>query len=63
MRKDLLTQNSNDFMKNFEDHPTCKASMNQFPNGYRLYVRNECLKFFETINSQEYIDKKVDSPI
>lgn len=37
--------------------------MNYFPEGYRLYVRNECKRFFKIINSDDYEKNKKEVPI
>ena len=52
-----------EWKKIFENHEKCKKKMNYFPEGYRLYVRNECKKFFKIINSKEYEENKKEIPI
>ena len=37
--------------------------MDYFPEGYWLYVWNECKKFFKILNSDEYEANKKDIPI
>ncbi len=63
IRKDLLNQYSMKWKKYFVNNEKCAKKLNFFPNGYRLYVRKECLAFFKIINSENYQEKKNESPI
>ena len=63
VRKDLLTGLGNDWSKKFENNEKCKAQLDYYPKGYRLYIRNECLEFFKILNSKKYEEKKRESPI
>lgn len=63
IRKDLLSEISQNWFHQFQEEKQCQKELNYFPSGYRLYVRNECKSFFNFINSKEYEKKKKDSPI
>lgn len=63
VRKDLLTEISQNWFHQFADQQKCQKELNYFPNGYRLYVRQECKNFFQFLNSKEYEEKKKQSPI
>ncbi len=63
VRKDLLNKYSMEWVQKFAPLPSCKAQMDYFVGGYRLYVQNECKEFFKLVLSSEYQKKKTSSPI
>lgn len=56
-RKDLLTKNSMEWVSKFSSNPSCLRQLDHFPHGLRLNDKSECLKFFATINSSEYMKR------
>lgn len=63
VRKDLLTKYSAMWLDKLKESEKCKAQLNYFPEGYRMYVRNECLQFFKIMNSKKYEQNKKHTPI
>lgn len=64
IRKDLLSEAGNDWIEKWKGKPQCFGKDSFFPESLRLYHEEECLKFFDHINSDQYSeDKKNVSPI
>lgn len=63
IRKDLLNLFSNEWIKRFDSNQQCKAELNYFPGGYRLYMKDECLTFFRLITGKAYQARKKTAPI
>ena len=64
IRKDLLSEAGNNWIKKFEHKPQCFNKNSFFPFSLRLYDKEECLTFFNDINSSHYERrKKEESPI
>lgn len=63
VRKDLLTKYSSIWYQKLKNSEKCKAQLNYFPEGFRLYITNECQTFFKIINSKKYEQNKKHTPI
>jgi len=62
-RKDLIVNSVDTYAQRFEHVPKCFNKHKFFPYSYRLYMEDECLAFFEKINSAEYIKSLEEEPI
>ena len=62
VRKDLLNKYTMEWTQKFTPLPKCKAQMDYFVGGYRLYVLDECKEFFKLLLSSEYQRKRATSP-
>jgi hypothetical protein len=64
IRKDLLSEAGNDWIKKWEPLPQCFNKSDVFPESLRLYDAGECKEFFADINSADYKQRQKDvSPI
>jgi len=64
-RKDLIVDSVDSYAARFaaKSRSHCFNKKTFFPFSYRLYIQEECLAFFDHINSQEYINSLAKEPI
>ena len=62
IRKDLLNEFTKEWVLKLQTQSSCRAKLDFFLSGFRLYESEECRQFFKIINSEIYKIKKVDSP-
>jgi hypothetical protein len=62
-RKDLIVDSVDNYAERFRSVPHCFNKKKFFPFSYRLYMEDECVAFFEEINSKKYIASLEKEPI
>jgi len=63
VRKDEVLKSVERYAKLNEDKPQCFNRDMIFPRAYRLHVEEECINFFNLINSKKYIKSLEKEPI
>jgi len=62
-RKDYVAENAILYGKSFESRPKCFNHDKFFPATWLLYEKEDCLHFFEILNSVEYEETKAEKHI
>jgi len=63
IRKDLLAEAGNAWIKKFEHKPQCFSKHSFYLESFTLYREDECKAFFADINSENYRERQKKSPI
>jgi hypothetical protein len=61
--KDNLVETINRYALRFADKPQCFNKDLFFPATHRLYVKEECKKFFTIFNSEEFKEREKQEPV
>jgi len=62
-RKDYVVDSVNDYLEKFKSRPQCFNKETYFPFAYRFYNKDECVEFFDLINSDAYKESLKEEPM